>query len=714
MSRRATVTLEWLRKGRPIDDSTIIGYLMLDTDKTEIAAKLKRLEGKRGEKSYRDSLTKWQSNIALIPSLFEREFNLPQVQEEPMEYKEINDTLRCSVVHQEVSRLDSPLTPTGMSLEDQINSLLPTCLEKTLSKRSKKKEYMTEKKESLVYFLSRLAMDSMPSLRGWPLVPTGLNGLSAALFTLHFISQAARTQIPWLALIWKYEIERYRNELLLDLLGSLTHQITVREARAKIEQMSKEIRKDLGARDPIVVWAHEWEDRLKEFIPKMKLVDCEVTEEKSKNTPEDELEEESEEDEVSDLRRKLREEIELRIPRSGAAQTPQTPLPRSIWTQLSISADSPLPYMFQELLSSFRAELNVMRFRQLVNTCEYLSDIEKPGKPSRREIADASNVGVRSAKAKSIGLTLTERYIPAWMDMGLRCRYIFTRLQKSALDSPGLAERIFISESDAYQVVTKHVEPIASHGPQGIVLPDEYYQTTVDTDLVSMRMNLFDDELGEWREWVKESSTQDNEEAKPSGKDAISSRGTKKTKQRLLRKTSASVKEYTMLTQREIDLLSLIGSVTTNAEGMRWLLNSVKFPSRTSEYLLSKLLRTKRLRLLYHPTLHYAGLPEGLLVAAEFKAVKRLNRFIERLASFFPFVHSQFSTTEKSVVSIVRAPRFSNAGVFIKEELQDEKALRAIGTIAHNRTYHMSVLHRLYQSKNKPWRDPWVHSEPLL
>ncbi|MFX1273089.1 MAG: hypothetical protein ACFFAX_15505, partial [Promethearchaeota archaeon] len=601
----------------------------------------------------------------------------------------------------------------GKSLEEQINSLLPTCLEKTLSKRSKKKEYMAEKRESLVYFLSRLAMDSMPSLRGWPLVPTGLSGLSAALFTLHFISRAARTQIPWLVLIWKYEIERYRTELLHDLLGSLTHQITVREARAKIEQMSKEIRKDLGARDTIVVWAHEWEDRLKEFSPKMKLVDCEVTEEKSQNTPEDELEDESG-DEISDLRRKLREEIELRIPRSGAAQTPQTPLPRSIWAQLSIASDSPLPYMFQELLSSLRADLNVMRFRQLVNLCEYLSDIEKPGRPSRREIADASDVGVRSAKVQSIGLTLTERYIPSWMDMGLRSRYIFTRLQKSALDSPGLAERIFISESDMYQVATRHVEPIASHGPQGSDLPDDSYHLTVDTDLVTMRMDLFDNELGEWREWVKESSTQDNDVAKPSGKDVISSREAKKTKQWLFRKTSSSVKEYMMPTQREIDLLSLIGSVTANAKGMRWLLKSVKFPSRTAEHLLSKLLSTERLRLLYHPTLNYAGLPEGLLVAAEFKAVKQLNRFIERLAAFFPFVHSQFSTTEKSVVSRVRVPRFSNAGVFIKEELQDEGALRAIGTITHNRTYHMSVLHRLYQSKSKPWRDPWVHSEPLL
>jgi len=115
---------------------------MLDNVNMEIAAKLKSLKGKRGGNSYRDGLTKWQSNITLIPSIFEQEFSLPEVQEEPMAYKEINDALKYAVVHQEVSRLDTPLMPAGKSLEEQINSLLPKCLEKTLSKRTKKKEYI--------------------------------------------------------------------------------------------------------------------------------------------------------------------------------------------------------------------------------------------------------------------------------------------------------------------------------------------------------------------------------------------------------------------------------------------------------------------------------------------------------------------------------------------------------------------------------------------
>jgi hypothetical protein len=704
MSRRAAVTLEWLRKGRPLDDSTIIGYLMRDTVKTEIDAKLKSLKGKRGEKSYRDSLAKWQSNMTLTPSLFEREFSLPAQREEPMAYKEINDILRCSIVHQEVSRLDTPLTPTGKSLEDQINSLLPTCLDKTLSKRAKRLEYLTEKRESLVYFLSRVAMDSMPSLKGWPLVPIGLNSLSAALFTLQFISQASRIQIPWLVLIWKYEIERYRNELLLNLLGSLSHQITVKEARAKIEHMSREIREDLGARDPMVGWAHEWEDRLKEFSPKMKLIECEVAEERSQTNPIDDMEDESDENEISNLRRKLREEIRLRIPRSGAAQTPQTPVPRSIWTQLSISTDGPLPYMFEELLSSLRAELNVLRFRQLTKTCEYLSDIEKPGKPSGREIAEAANVGVRSAKVNSIGLTLTERYIPSLMDLGLRYRYIFTRMQKSALDSLGLAERIVISESSAYQIAAKHIEPTTSHGPQSDDLPEDSFQLTVETDMISMRMDLLDVTVGKWRQ-LKDILLQE---------EAITSREAKKARQWLIRKTSPQVKSYSLPTQREVDLLSLIGSVDANAKGISWLLNSVKFPSRTAEHLVAKLLRSNRLRLLYHPAIKYVGLPEGLLLAAKFRTVKRLDEFVERLAALFPFVHSQFSRAEKSLVSRVRVARFSNPEGFIKDELQEEDALRIISTIANNRTYHMSVLHRLYQSKNEPWKDPWTHSKPLL
>ncbi|MFW9888375.1 MAG: hypothetical protein ACFFER_09345, partial [Candidatus Thorarchaeota archaeon] len=451
-------------------------------------------------------------------------------------------------------------------------------------------------------------------------------------------------------------------------------------------------------------WAHEWGDRLKEFNPKMKLVDCEVAEERSQTNLDDNMEDEFHENGISDLRRKLREEIQLRIPRSGAAQTPQTPLPRSIWTQLSISTDGPLPYMFEELLSSLRAELNILRFRQLAKTCEYLSDVEKPGRPSGREIAEAANVGVRSAKMNSIGLTLTERYIPSLMDLGLRYRYIFTRMQKSALDSLGLAERIAISESSAYQNATKHIEPTTSHGPQSDDLPDDSFMTTVETDMISMRMDLHDVKAGKWKQ-LKDILLQG---------EVISSREARRTRQWLIRKTSPRVKSYSLPTQREVDLLSLIGNVDASARGIRWLLDSVKFPSRTAEHLIARLLRSNRLRLLYHPSIRYAGLPEGLLLAAKFRTVKRLDEFVERLAALFPFVHSQFSRTEKSIVSRVRVARFSNPEGFIRDELQEEDALRVVSTISSNRTYHMSVLHRLYQSKNKPWKDPWTHSEPLL
>ncbi|MHA2300475.1 MAG: hypothetical protein ACXACD_05930 [Candidatus Thorarchaeota archaeon] len=566
MSRRATITLDWLRKGRPLDDPTIIRHIMLDAVQTEIAVKLKHLEEKNAEQSYAHSMADWQSNLKLSPSLFEREFNLPPLQNDRISYKVINDSLMCSTVNQEVERLDTPLMPAGKSLEEQINSLLPACLDLTRSKRSKKQQYMMQKRESLVYFLSRVALDSMPSSKGWPIIPTGLDSLSAALFTLHFISQIAKTRMPWLALIWKYEIERYRNEQLLDLLASLSHEITVNEVKRKIEQASKDISRDLGARDPILVWAHEWIDRLKKFGPKMKLVDCEVREKKEADKPEDDEDKESNDEKkahTTDLRRKLKQDVLKRMdPPSGGVQTPQTPLPRSLWAQTSITADGPLSDASEGLLSSLRAELNALRIEQLMKTCEYLANIEKSGKPTVREIADASNVGVRSAQTHTIGLTLTERYIPALMNMGLRYRYIFTRMQKSAPDSHGLAERIIISESDLYQIATKHLEPAASLGPQVSDLPDDCFQTTVETDMISMRMDLFDKEQGDWSEepWTSSSP--------------------KRTNRWLFRNTPLKVEKLSMPTQREIDLLSIISSISADSKGIKWVLESLKFPSR--------------------------------------------------------------------------------------------------------------------------------------
>jgi hypothetical protein len=306
-----------------------------------------------------------------------------------------------------------------------------------------------------------------------------------------------------------------------------------------------------------------------------------------------------------------------------------------------------------------------------------------------KEIANASNVGIRSTQMHTIGLTLTERYIPSLMDLGLQYRYIFTRMLKSAPDSLGLAERIIISESDLCQIATKHLEPSASQGPRVIDLPEDCFQTTVETDLVSMRMDLFDREHGNWsaEPWTSSSATH--------------------TKHWLFRKTSSQVEKPLMATQREIDLLSILATVNANSKGIKWILNSLNFPSRTAEHLLSQLLKSNKLRLLYHPSLNYAGLPEGVILAAQFKTVKRLDEFIDWLTSSFPYVQAQFSRTEKSIVSRVRVPRFSKSDSLIVQELKKRKALKVIGTIARNRTYHMSAFHRLYQSMNKPWRDPW-------
>ncbi|MHA2069910.1 MAG: hypothetical protein ACXABY_36565, partial [Candidatus Thorarchaeota archaeon] len=457
-------------------------------------------------------------------------------------------------------------------------------MDKTLSKKTQKQEYMIQKKKSLVYFFSRIALSSMPNQRGWPIVPIGLDPLTGALFSLHFISQATNTRIPWLILNWKYEIERYRNELLFDLMGSLTQEITIGEVRGKLEQASKDIIEDLGTRNPIVGWIHDWLNRIKEkeYKANMKLVDCFQRDEKEDTEAKDTEEEKREVDSTSDLRRILKQDIiGLMDPPSGGVQTPQTPLPRSLWAQTSITADNPLSYMYEDFLSSLRTELNALRFEQLTNTCQYLAEIEKPGKPTAKEIADVSNVGVRSAQMNSMGLTLTERYIPSLMDMGLRYRYIFTRMQKSALESPGLAERVSISESDLFQIATKHLEPITSSGPPASTLPEDCFQTVVETDLLSMRLDLFDRDHGNWSEKPWKSST------------------SKRTMQPLIRRTASRVESYTMPTQREIDLLSILSSINANLKGMRWILKSLKFPSRTAEHVLSELLKNEKLRLLY-------------------------------------------------------------------------------------------------------------------
>ncbi|MFW9967743.1 MAG: hypothetical protein ACFFEA_11380 [Candidatus Thorarchaeota archaeon] len=690
--------MDWLRKGRPLDDSTIIRHIMLDAVQKEIKAKLKQLEQKKTERSYGKSLANWLENQSLNASLFEREFNLPPVNQERVPFKMIDDALRYSTVHQDVSRRETPIRPDGDSLEKQVLSLLPACKDKTLSNSKEKQEYMVQKRRALVYFLSRVTLSSLPNPKFWPVLPIGLDCLTAALITLHFISQAENRQIHWLSLIWKYEIERYRKELLQDLLASLSPDIRINETDKKLNRVIEEIKEDLP-NDPFFSLVHEWQEKLREYNPREKLVDCIIFEQQDgreskhgdrkqgggRKAGEDDLAS------TTNLRRLLSLEIAGQL--ESSVKTPQTPQPRSHWTQTRITADSPLSYVFEGFLSSARAELNVLRFDQLLKTCEYLADIEIPGKPTNREIANAAKIGVRSAQSFSLGLILTERYIPSLMDLGLKHRYIFTRMKKSAVDSIGLAERISVAESEDYQIVTKHLEPKTSEGPDENELPDNCFHTTVETDIISMRMDLYDTEKREWRDepWT---FSMDNQ----------------RKNQWLIRKTASHIESYSMPTQRELDLLSIITSISANSHGIKQILKSLEFPQSTAKHHLSQFLTTNRVRLLYHPSLEYVGLPEGILLAAQFKTLTRLDEFIEWLVSSFPYVHVQYSMGEKSLVSRVRVPRFSKSEGLIRQELRTENALRAIGTISRNRTYHMSSFHRLYQSKNEPWKDPWLHS----
>ena len=103
---------------------------MLDAVHKEIKAKRELLKNKKKERKYLETLAHWQENLMLIPPLFEQEFNLTSLEEGQVSFEAIDGALECSAVHQEVSRRESPLIPKGDSLQEQVLSLLPACVDK--------------------------------------------------------------------------------------------------------------------------------------------------------------------------------------------------------------------------------------------------------------------------------------------------------------------------------------------------------------------------------------------------------------------------------------------------------------------------------------------------------------------------------------------------------------------------------------------------------
>jgi len=672
MGLKSRITSTWLRKGRRVEDRKILQKIM------------------------EDSSTWKASQKKLVETLFEKELGLNALPDEPFDAETINSILGQNTVTEKVRINKNNLTPYGADLRQMVESLLP-------------KNLATIEASSLSYVMSRIVCDEIHTSFKWPVVPEGLDSLGAAIYTINIIAQQTDNNVKWLLPIWTLKADEYKLEQLKTISEVLPSgenediEDAMLKAKTNIEDF---LGKDsFSGQDPLSDKIDSWrrtisnyydteeelKDARKELVQIRKNLDVEPKTISDKEAEIRRLESNLQKHNETIKQNNLVLEHEIQTMRAQNNLFTE-------WSIYSLHPGGPTAYKHESLLKNIRNEVNIMGYTPLVKLCRILQTSEQPGRPSATDLINELGLKQRMANYTLVrlGYILTEHYMLSPTSLGLRYRYIMTKNQKPGVMSDGLFERLTMQMNDNYSGCTAHLEPINSDGPSIDLIPEDAIQLTVDSEILSMRLNLFDVKEGVW----DLSSSYDTNPLK-----AITMRDDADW---LNRSTSSDPQDKEHLSPMELDILGILAVFRGLRNSRRWLFEQLEFNPVTSRRYPKRLLDSKYLRLLYLPSLEYCGLPIGLIVGGKFKNTEKRRLLVDWMVSQLPFVRV-LKDDSKNVVAYLRLPADAITSVrgILREVFKSEATDWFISGIMSNQTYLMTVFHRLYGTKKSGWVDPW-------
>lgn len=628
----------------------------------------------------------------LNKALFEKTFKLNPLPLEPTTLKILNEVLNYRKGEQTVEPttlekinrlLLSDKVRHATTFREQVESLLPRMMsiQEDIEKETEDERNIDRRKkerESLTYALSRIVVDKVPTLTDLSIESPGLDGLSAAILTLYSISQVVSHQVPWLFNIWDLEIRKAKVKALKLILDSLSSEsiddieTALGEAETNINDvLAQEAGIDaILSKDPIVTKIDEWRkvvlNKMKSFIDRKdelrKAVSREISIIKGFSAP-------------------LEAEIDVQ---EGAL---------THWPILAIRADGPLAYSHESLLRNIRNEINILHYPPLFGLCSILSESEDPNRPTANDLEQVSDLEGRTAfyVIKELEPLLVEQYLPSFKKMGLRYRYIFTPRQRPAHLSDGLIERMIFTERNI-RGCTVHLEPNWSKGPNIRSYEKGTYEAIVEEETISLNLDCFDKQLGEWSFNPPESS----------------SKNRKKSKGLITRTTLTSNNDPVVLTERQIELLSLLWSIPMSRSQRKWFLERVEYPQRTANRMLRQMLLEETMRLVYLPTLELIGLSDGFIAVAHCYDRRSRNNLVDSMQNILPFARIMTGDSN-DVVAQARVPSKKSdiVGGILSEIMVDLSSQSFIARQRQIKHYRMTALNKIRDLKSRKWKDPW-------
>lgn len=605
-------------------------------------------------------------SLVLDEAFFESTVGLNPLPTSGYDATQVDSALGASRATESITGWDLPLAAKGGTLRRQIESLLP--------------EYLPNR-QSIIYALCRIVIDDVPSKRGWDLFSPGLDPLASAILAIHELAKTAGKRPAWLEVLWRVGMQWLKVGILKELLSSLDTSPTAESMKTRLQEARDRLRAVIP-QDPlgstaIDYWLAVIPDDIVGRLP-------------------------------DDMIDKLRQgEAEGKKKRNGILEELELIESSSVvWPVMTLRSDGPLAADSEPILNELRQEVNALDYRPVRDICAYLADRPMPGSPTGADVANATGFTEDASyhALTSLQMLITESYIPFIGSMGLRYRYLIMPHQRRVGQSFAVAEKYFLRNEQegksanaeagrsGFSLAVGHIEPADTYGPNERELPGNTFSITVGSELVSVRLDLYDVGKSMWREpW---------NERRPAPRSSIL---------HLVRAEPPPPEHYTIPVRREIDALSILWSFRGTRRARRWLFDKMGFPAGTAEHIVPNLFRKRLLGLMYHPALEFCGLPEGIFICSKGMSARELLSFSRWVTGVFPYCRIQTDRSVGDVVAVVRVPRLRSAlaSEVFRERLKGIGCEFMVAPIQSYRSYFMTVLNRLYNPSSGNWSDPW-------
>jgi len=373
------------------------------------------------------------------------------------------------------------------------------------------------------------------------------------------------------------------------------------------------------------------------------------------------------------------------------------------WQTLTLRADGATASKWTGFLNRFRSRVCALNSDYVRKITLHLAEAQEPVRITMQLVQKLLSSGGKVARrvTREMDTLLTERFIPSMTGIGLRQRVIATPGRRSEVPTKGAAEKYACKDttfsSSEFLEIVVYAEPASSVGPHEEDLIAGSVQVTADSEIISMRTDLFGNESGEpkWsvRPWQAE--------------DMIP----KDTPGWLYCESPQVDGAPWPISQRDRDLLGILCAHHGGFQDRLKLVRAMGIPNQSAKERVETLLARSFLTVLYHPSLEYSAIPEGVYIIIHDSNPKNVEAIWSYLLKGAPYVRSLRTEGGRGLFAIIRVPALQST-IFLgpaREYMNGLGVNYITGLIDKQKTYRMTLLHRLHSEKG--WRDPWRLTE---